>query len=495
MFTVQMPNQFDSMFNMTWLSPYFRNFSQEWNPWGDASIARIQLMRFNLARSCAIYDSEMRSLYWNHLTFEDQLYAEAQFDYYKSMHDFFAEKEIAALASRYLEKESALLDANWQPVGRAAKQARESIPENITYSDWMRGMLRFDAPFALTPPSMPGTYRFQQALLEPGRYEMRPIIPKDNEPAFFARWRNHQAYNQLNLNISSNMWAYDLRSAQPLNQLKGVSANTHLLLTNQNIPLPNNATFLAWYTICGFGCEKLTPADARGLTRLCGFTPRILLTYIVPMIPRTKEHAAHAVVATDDSHSDHSLPSRSSGHLRDSHGRINYGTWVVRSVLVGNDDGKIRMHTVAHHWLDDATQAAIGFHYRAKQMLPWTGYLANHSHDAIWARPMLTHVTSFLMDPYQANRDPMRVPIHNTRNADLGMRAVSKQLGAHFRFDSWESAEDWCIAFELCAYHQMLAGQNGINKSFFEAIMGLTVIPSGIKEKRKFNLDSLDGAV
>lgn len=496
MFTVQMPNHFDSIFNKTWASSNYRLFSQEWNPWGDADIGRLQVMRFNLARACAVYDSDMQRMYWNQLTFEDQLFAEAQFDYFKRMHDEYAAREVEAIGIKHLQADLETLEGKWQSMGEATHLARESLPKNITYEDWMRGMLSFDAMTTLSPQSIPFVYHFENSLLKPGSFDVEKlkINAQGNRAKMYSTWRNQQGFTQHSLNVAINLWAYELVSRFPYNQIKGVSAKTHVLLTNSGIPLPNKATFLAWYAMCGFGCQFLAPADRKILTRLCGFTPRILLTYLIPMIPRTKEHGLRTIVGTDDSHADHSLPARSSGHMRDEYGRIKYGVWRVRSVLIGNDDGTIRSHIVANDDFSTAEQTGFGFHFRAMQMIPWTPK-TGMMHSALFNSPMLGEVRTHMMDPYQANRDPLPLTMFATRNADLGMRAISKQQGIHFRFDEPEAAEDWCKAFEMCAYHQVLMNQDRQNKVFFEAVMNLSVIPTTVNDGRRFNLDSLEGAL
>lgn len=495
MFTVQMPNHFDSIFNTAWASPHYRIFQQEWNPWGSESIARLQLMRFNLMRSCALYDDDMRRLYWNHLPYEDQLFAEAQYDYYRIQHDIVATREIEALQSLYLDSEAELLDANWKPItDKILKQRQQSsFYRDITYEDWMRGMIRLDAPYALMPPSIPAVSLYQRALLQPGRFNEPTTFLFNPAPQFYREWRNKQAYTQMNLLISSQMWAYEIAGVFNRNKLQGVAAKNRILLTNGAIPIPNRATFLAWFAACGIGAERVTPEDAKALERMCGFNPEMLFTYLIPMIPRTKEHGLGRVIGTDDSHADHSLPSRSQGHLRDEYGAIHYGVWAVRSVLLGRNG----RHMVMHNDFIDA-HSGNSYLYQAKQMIPWTKqyHLAGRSKlDALFNLEKLQLVTTHLMDPFQARNDPLNLLEYGVRYVDLGMRAIAKQLNIHFRFDDLELIADWCSAFEQSALWHMHANQNDINKINFEANIGFTVIPSGSTDSRKFNLDSLDGAL
>lgn len=510
MFSIQMMNHFDTLYNQVWASPYFAKTAYRLNPWGDETLAEFQLYRFNLMRAASMFDPEMRSVYWNHLDHVDRLEAEASYDLYESLTKDIFTAEMLWIREHYLARDLDLLEKPeaFQRVGKqVAATMGESLPPNITHTDWERGMLRFDAAIPLLPSGTPWMQRYEHSFLEPGKYEVKDLgLVMKPQAGFYRSWRQAAGPYQMNVHLSAGLWAYDMTyHSLRANHLKGVPGKRHTLFVNHHIPIPNRATFLSWAHACVLGMDRLTPEQTAALTRLARFPPKLLLTYLLPCLPRTKEHVSRSLVGTDDSHWDHSLPAKSSGHSRDKHGNIDYGQWLVRTVLIGGTQDDLWTYTVANELPDTLSTAAVGFSMRHRHMLPRQSPSAE-MFDGLFHRTHSHLINTMMQDPYQAGGDPLSIRWPYMRTADTGMRAISKQLGLHFRFDSdaegYDASSHWSLAFERCALWHMDASQTDRNRANFTAIMGLTGIPSklvldkgekrtGPDSKVKINLDSL----
>jgi hypothetical protein len=491
MLTIQSMQTFDSMVTESWVSPFFRRYMSRLNPYGDENGFRFALARHNLLRARSIYDQESQAAYWNNLHAIDRIEAEMFFDVYDRLYQQVTAWEYSYIAQEHSDKIlNQLRDPNFVANSKRQLTLENAImPEPMTESDWNRGMARSDLYAHFAPLNTPFAHRYLSSFVEPGSVELKSYIALPAQANFLRHWRKNQSMFQMNIGISAGLLGYDLVGhARRFNVLEGVTAKKHILLTNEGIPKPNMGTFLAWACLCCFGMDRLDDVASKLLTGLCGFEPKLMLTYLLPVLPRTKEHQNHGAIRTDDSEADQSLISSSQAHKRNKYGQIEYGIWQMRTVLIGGPTDEPQIYIVTTQNLDNLRMNGHTIRDLHERMLPISRHYGTWAFSGLTKQYLSRNVIGIGFDPTMATQEPLTFLWSLKHDMDAGFRSFAKFSNLYMRFDEdergWAAADKWSNAFERSAYTYMMSNQNEINKDYFETVMTLMTHPAPLDSNK-----------
>ena len=518
-------NHFDSTIMAHWHSQAWKITKQEQNPSDDEFIGRLQLMRFNLLRQIWIRNDNAQRKYWRYMPRVEQLTAQAECEAYESLHaDLFALEmrrnvELGLQSGiNYLDSlisdRNAFAAFNKLRLGHMQRQAtmdsmRSSALESgalILPGNVQRAVIGLGTMTQLFPLNHPTAVNEYNSLIHPDETtDDLPWIPQPSTPEQIeqlTQWRELAVPVQYSAVTSFEFLCQDIAmAAVDHNVLSGQLRASHMMLINDKIPLPSLATFHGWASHSVIAFRSLIHRETMRFARLSGGTPTHIMTYLAPNMPMTKEHASGNLITTDDSHTDHSLPTRNTAHLRDSRGRVSHGIWRVSTVLLDSANVDF-VHRVADEDLLDGGRAGLSLHESHCDMLPNAeeteimflyGGLQNRDVFLDGMHISLTNlIQSPVMNPFMHGMYRMRHNFQMTRVIwDIAYRALSKFYGLHFRFDSSDLGEEalhqWQTAFESAASQWIASTAQERTTAYFDRVYAgqNTDIIADASKKRK----------
>lgn len=359
------------------------------NPTNDINIDSFMQVILNLQRELAIRSGRFRHGYWQKLTQGEALIAEAEADWLReAIRDMCVAMRMYTLSRLPQGEDESFLSADMaaeviKQKNELNKWTRESErlivandrPGTMQPMDIARRTVEYDAASLLVPTMTPLAQnelllmrmRVNEAI---DKFELysRPL---ERELHALARHRDVVTPFYSELTESACCMLADIQNAHA--QLGGKNPGSPpMVLINESIPGPRASSWFGWWQACGVVMRELTLKEASKVVRwFDGGLPRFIMTYIPPFMPRTHEHMTGGqVVAGGQGDASWSLGSRSKLHDRDSEGRIRYGDWRARTVIIGDDKGEMKSRLVADIAFDSMSMSRLGLHELALDTLP-----------------------------------------------------------------------------------------------------------------------------
>lgn len=503
-------NLCSSSLNHTWRTDEWQKLSKELNITNDERIERIQLMRFNVLRQHRMRDAKLKRLYWDRLNDNEQLIAEAEREYFSSLYkDLFA-LEMMILDSEYLDMDLESFDHDKMVKGVHENKLLLDLPNHLSPID-----IEYNISESFIPHTAVAANTYNESLIRPSEVIAFPFIPKRTtitaNATTHSLWLNRLGPLQQRITTSTQRWHQELLESD--NALSGAGSKGRTLLVNTAIPLVNDMTFLAWFSASGIGLRGLEPKESVHNQRMCGFYPTHQLTFMLPMLPATKEHRNGGGIMGDDSHTDHSLTSKSGAHKRLESGALLHGLWLARTVFM-NTEGYT--HEVATTRIQDANIRGVAIQTTHNSMIgsyyhmPDRFYTARRNYDQFlygmdWEEAK--RLTGWIMDPWMVQPHPMPF-LHAMQLLpfDVTYRGIGKFMRVHFRFDDdmlgQAAANDWIESFTSACARYISMTESEVSRVEFETALKIqnyaAASPKVVEKvnrvgKHKYDLTSLFG--
>lgn len=460
---------------------FTQEFLEEMNPWDDPVIDMCQIIRLMAQREWNARKGRFLKGYWNRLPVQDQLLAEAEAEYLSDLAWSMRYYELIRKRDKYLATDLEKFDKEFETlpsfINKIKVQAAETASYiqqrldsgdelNYTNHDHMTRLVQVSASMALFPPNHP-VHGIEQQLehIQLDAFSAEHTYMRETalgrEADWLRTWRERIAPKQEQLRVGFMIMMGYFTDMLPRNELEGATAQKHLLLTNAQIPKPTFGSFDGWWQYCGIHARRLNATEAKSLSNWAGFVPEWIMTYVPPLMPKSKEHLAGGA-PDQSSDSQHSLTARSKGHTRDEEKRIQYGHWVARTVLL---DRNGNTSLVAAEHFDSMNDQKMGFAERAIGTIPNvqspSQLIAKGRISDFYLLDGLNQeeasmLWSYVADPeLEVEMEESFIPRFKRGTVGDPWFSLSKFYGVHLRFDfdNWGTIalRDWCAAFERAA--------------------------------------------
>lgn len=468
-------------------------FLKKMNPWNDPTLDEFMLLRLNIARELTARSGRFRETYWRRLSQWDLLVADGEAQWLYEFYNQVLAAERGYLIETYLDSELEVFDAWVADKPKFAADMRRTMlktqREHSIYASFQErtgmtildesqtaeAMLRAWLTLGHLPPRNPIHVEYAEAVrLQSQGADLPDVLtnPVTTEAATELRvWR--EELGPLHY-ATRNHWEgliEEFVRSKGDSALKGKAGESRLLFVNDKVPLPRDETFLAWSAISTICFRWLDDREINAMRVMCGWRPESILTFLLPAMPMTKEHIVGSLIQTDDSTANQSLSARSAAHKRDDDGKIRFGQWRARTVILGASTDQI--HVVCDEPLATLQENPMGIHERHLDMLPYArssigDYMRGKSSRDVFAPGLgidtLGQTTSFIHDVGFAQ--PTGLPIHwalFTSEVGMPWKSLAKFHRTHFRFD-WDeagqaAAAHWTLHFIQTA-HRWLYSEN-----------------------------------
>lgn len=455
---------------------------QDWNPGDDPDLDSLALLILNLQRELAARSGRFRKGYWAKLTPHDQLIAEGEAAWLiESIRDLYVAARMYTLSKIQPVPKDYQEDDMLKAMADAAVRIRKErhdlriIEENVGHErntfhteDVCRRLVEYGAVLSLIPGDLP-LAQHEDALMR-----MRPdeaidkfelfATPNQRELTHLERYRNIISPIKGEFVESLSCMMASLQTASITgNQEKGRKAAPPMILFDSDIPLPEPASIGGWLQVCGVAFRKLHVSEQYRVRSWFGGTPQYVLTYVPPFMPKTHEHMTGGQVTQNNSgDASWSLPSRSKHHVRFNTGAIDYGIWMAKTVIMGEDhNGEWMSRAVLMESFDSMDRSRIAMHESALDTLNLTSTV----HD--WIVGHFKHTVGFeQLEGYEA-RNLVTSLIHPgvgggaaglmafnyTDDAVIyPMASLAHNWDIYMRFGNLADLREWCRGFEQMAW-------------------------------------------
>lgn len=462
----------------------------EWNPSNDPTIDSFSLLILNLQRELCARSGRFQKGYWSKLPPEDQMIAEGEAmwltesirDAYVATRMYTLDK-IEAVPADFDDAD--LLKAIGEATAYNRKQAHElnRLYEDyghekhvFTTKDMCHRIVEYGAVLSLIPGNLPLAHHEDMLLRTrpdeaTDKFELY-AVPNQQEAISLQRYRNILAPVKGEMMESLSCTLAELQVASITgNQEKSKKAAPPMILFDDDIPHPSRVSIGGWLQICSAAFRKLTQLEVARIRHWFGGRPEYIITYIPPFMPRTHEHMTGGQVTQNNSgDAGWSLSSRSKYHVRFDTGAIDYGIWMARTVVIGEDeDGDYKTVPVLLEGFDSMDISRIALHEHALDALG----LESTIHDWVLGRfkhtvgveqfkkSEATSLTTSLIHPgvgggsqglaaLNLHDDPVIYP----------MASLADNWDIHLRFGDMAAFTSWCIAFEQMAWWYANSGRS-----------------------------------
>jgi len=283
-----------------------------WNPINDPVYDSFHLLLLNLQRELAMRSGRFKRGYWNMLTQEESLFAEAEADWLReAIADVYVAQRMYALShlpsdpdDDFLMQDMAnLVITEKNEAIRSDAYVNDMILKNqdnqqaLTHRDIMRRIVEFEAASALVPANTPMN-QSELLLMRTRVNESTDQFqlfsrPNERELEYLERHRHYRV--AFNCDVIEGMSAFiaDMQDASLRHNLdtKHRHGVPPFILVNEGIPQPRDASWFGWNHVAGVVHRKLSVKEAGGILNWWdGGVPRYIMTYIPPFLPRTHEH-------------------------------------------------------------------------------------------------------------------------------------------------------------------------------------------------------------
>jgi hypothetical protein len=441
------------------------------NPWKDAILWELYVTLFGLQSHIDAAPPNYTAQYWQHMSREDNLRAEAQRDAYQDLLCQCYNMIELRIAELIESSGQPLLPDNPAELKKIGKRVAERMafdhkdildafetldrPEHkgkriMLYNEFPVFRRAWASISPLIPDNFLGARQYRHALQHgssdfTGRLLAEgPVVQRQ-----LREWRDRDCHWQVAINQSLLTLYRELSIVgQELNHLKGPAAKGRALLVDYNIPLPTPATTLAWWMICGLEAVWLSKTE-------------LYLCMTHPHLPVTHEHRgarkSPGAMGSDigESHSDHSLPAASQGHDRsDEFERINHGLSLCAGMVfeIPNEAqptaARIKIGPVLFDQSDSADDAIV---HTMRSTLPQMPR-ATAKNRAFFPNPHI--LDSKIQNPWTAAHES--IPIGSLGNGfpySTGLRCMGEG-GLHFAMrdsdEGWKMAQRWVETLAGC---------------------------------------------